>query len=65
MISRKPSGCNFNILSFDFIDRTMAAVKKIFDEIIETDHKVITRFATLMNFLPSPNPSTYKPITLV
>jgi len=30
------------MLSFDFIDRTMVAVKKIFEEIIQTKHKVIT-----------------------
>ena len=32
----------FNILSFDFIVRTMAGDKTIFEEIIQTDHKVIT-----------------------
>ena len=32
----------FNILSFDFIDRTMTVVNKLFEETIQTDHKVIT-----------------------
>ena len=46
IFSREPNPPKFNILRIDFIGKYMDSIKQIFDDIINTDHKVITEEAS-------------------